>query len=425
MPARIGKPAGGAANPDGDNNIRTPDATMAFADLTTDYKGAKGAIFRLALATGIRTVLTAGFYRFWMKTRMRRYYWSAIRPGGMPLEYVGRPTEKLLGFLTAVVFLAFYIGIVNLILMFFSFSLFEGNTPAYAVSVVGITPLIFFAQYRARRYVLARTRWRGIRFGLEPGVAGFVWRSLLHWGLTVLTAGLYWPVKTYWLEKYRTDRTFYGEQRMHQGGSWRMLIKPMLHLYLSAALLAGTIGMLIATEDPRFAPLIFIAVPWFFFGLAAWKAGSFRALTNTKTIGEARLKASPRTGRIVGIYAGGWAAMGGIFIAAGIGVSILFGIIFAATGFALENIDEDGYLTTLGNLPAFVPILFGIITYFAIFIFWGVLKEVFITLPVAQHFAETTEIENPQALLGIKQRARDEFAEAEGFADALPLGDAF
>ena len=287
------------------------------------------------------------------------------------------------------------------------------------------TPLIFFAQYRARRYVLARTRWRGIRFGLEPGVAGFVWRSLLHWGLTVLTAGLYWPVKTYWLEKYRTDRTFYGDQRMHQGGSWRMLIKPMLHLYLSAALLAGTIGMLIATEDPRFAPLIFLAVPWFFFGLAAWKAGSFRALTNTKTIGEARLKASPRTGRIVGIYAGGWAAMGGIFIAAGIGVSILFGIIFAATGFALENIDEDGYLTTLGNLPAFVPILFGIITYFAIFIFWGVLKEVFITLPVAQHFAETTEIENPQALLDIKQRARDEFAEAEGFADALPLGDAF
>jgi uncharacterized membrane protein YjgN (DUF898 family) len=98
---------------------------MAFADLTTDYKGAKSAIFRLALATGIRTVLTAGFYRFWMKTRMRRYYWSAIRPGGMPLEYVGRPTEKLLGFLTAVVFLAFYIGIVNLILMFFSFSLLD------------------------------------------------------------------------------------------------------------------------------------------------------------------------------------------------------------------------------------------------------------------------------------------------------------
>ena len=117
--------------------------------------------------------------------------------------------------------------------------------------------------------------------------------------------------------------------------------------------------------------------------------------------------------------------MGGIFVGAAIGVSILFGIIFAATGFAVDTIGEDGYLTTLGNLPAFVPILFGIITYFAIFIFWGVLKEVFITLPVAQHFAETTEIVNPQSLLTVRQRARDEFAEAEGFADALPLGDAF
>lgn len=91
----------------------------------------------------------------------------------------------------------------------------------------------------------------------------------------MLTAGLYWPVKTYWLEKYRTDRTFYGDQRMHQGGSWRMLIKPMLHLYLSAALLAGTIGMLIATEDPRFAPLIFIAVPWFSSASRHGRRGAF------------------------------------------------------------------------------------------------------------------------------------------------------
>ena len=63
-----------------------------------------------------------------MRTRLRRWYWSAIRPGGHPLEYVGDPIEKLLGFLFAVVVLAFYIGIVNLVLMFFSFALFNGNT---------------------------------------------------------------------------------------------------------------------------------------------------------------------------------------------------------------------------------------------------------------------------------------------------------
>ena len=146
---------------------------MATGILQTEYIGRRGRLFGLALCTGLMTVLTLGMYRFWMKTRLRRFYWSAIRPGGQPLEYVGEGLEKLLGFLIAVVFLAFYIGVVNLILMFLSFSLFQGNVAAYVLSFLGIIPILFFAQCRARRYILARTRWRGIRFGLEPGAWGY------------------------------------------------------------------------------------------------------------------------------------------------------------------------------------------------------------------------------------------------------------
>ena len=142
---------------------------MAIADLQTEYVGRRGQLFRLALVTSVLTVLTLGLYRFWMKTRLRRYYWSAIRPGGQALEYVGEPLEKLLGFLIAVVFLAFYIGIVNLILMFLSFALLNNSFWAYGVSLIGLIPIIFYARYRARRYILARTRWRGVRFGMEQG----------------------------------------------------------------------------------------------------------------------------------------------------------------------------------------------------------------------------------------------------------------
>jgi len=137
--------------------------------LKTDFAGRRWPLFRLALVTSIWTVLTLGFYRFWMKTRLRRWYWSSVRPGGLPMEYVGDPLEKLLGFFIAVVIMAFYIGIVNLLLMFFSLSLLGSNFTAYAVSFIGVIPIWFFANYRARRYVLARTRWRGVRFGLEPG----------------------------------------------------------------------------------------------------------------------------------------------------------------------------------------------------------------------------------------------------------------
>jgi hypothetical protein len=136
--------------------------------LVTDYAGDKGHMFGLAFRTGALTVLTFGFYRFWMKTKLRRYYWSSIRPGGVPLEYTGQGIEKLLGFLVAVVVMAFYIGIVNLLLMFASFAIFHGNVTAYVLSFVGVLPIVFFAQYRARAgaaSALGLSRGRGaIRF---------------------------------------------------------------------------------------------------------------------------------------------------------------------------------------------------------------------------------------------------------------------
>ncbi|MEM8592624.1 MAG: DUF898 family protein, partial [Pseudomonadota bacterium] len=46
--------------------------------------GRRRRLFGLALWTGFLTVLTLGLYRFWARTRLRRWYWSAIRPGGFP-----------------------------------------------------------------------------------------------------------------------------------------------------------------------------------------------------------------------------------------------------------------------------------------------------------------------------------------------------
>jgi uncharacterized membrane protein YjgN (DUF898 family) len=81
--------------------------------LKTEFLGDRSALFSFGLKLSVFTVLTLGIYRFWMKTRLRRWYWSAIRPGGHPLEYTGEALEKLLGFLIAVVFLSFYIGVTT------------------------------------------------------------------------------------------------------------------------------------------------------------------------------------------------------------------------------------------------------------------------------------------------------------------------
>lgn len=396
---------------------------MIFHPLKVDYAGRGGPMFRLALRTGLLTVLTLGLYRFWMKVRMRRYYWSSVRIGGQPLEFSGTGGELLQGFLVAVVFLSFYIGIVNLALMFLSFSLFSGQAPAYAVSFLGLVPIVFFAQYRARRYILARTRWRGIRFGLEPGVKGFVWRSALWWAGTVLSAGLLYPAQVWALEKYRTDRTWYGDAQFSQGGTWRSLYGAMKHVYLGLAIGGGGIWAEVVTEDPIWASAIMFGLVWTGIGWAYWKAHKFKRLTELKTVAGAGFRCHPRPGRLIGIYLTGSLAISGILAALLIVFAVTVGLLF---GLVNEDVLEAGMdITDLAQLPAWMGLVAGIFGYFTVFLFWGVLKEVFLKMPILRHFAETTELVDADGLSAVRQRARDEFAEAEGFADALPLGDGF
>ena len=249
--------------------------------LTTEFAGTRGAVFWMSVRMGLLTVLTLGIYRFWMKTRLRRWYWSAVRPGGIPLEYVGTPYEKLLGFLIAVVILAFYIGVVNLILMFASFSLFQGNFAAYLLSFLGLVPLWFYAQYRARRYIMARTRWRGLRFGLEPGAWGYVGRALLYWGLTLVSAGLLLPLMTYRLEAYKTNRTFFGDTRMHQGGRWQMLYRSMRWMFVAAGLGMTGAAVFVSGNEPGGIGIWVLAGMVGLFGLVYYRVDSLRRLTAT------------------------------------------------------------------------------------------------------------------------------------------------
>ena len=66
----------------------------------------------------------------------------------------------------------------------------------------------------------------------------------------------------------------------------------------------------------------------------------------------------------------------------------------------------------------------GVAVYFIVFIVWAALQHVFVTQPLWRHYAETVDIVGAESLHDIRQRARDEHTEAEGFAEALDLGAA-
>ena len=386
--------------------------------LEGDFVGDRGRVFALAVRTGILTVLTLGIYRFWMKTRLRRYYWSSVRFGGVPAEYLGDPLEKLLGFLFAVVVLAFYIGVVNLVLMFLSYSLFQDNFVAYLLSFAGVVPLWFYARYRARRYVLARTRWRGIRFGLEPGAWGYAWRAILYWFFTIISAGLLWPLMTFRLEKYRTDRTWYGDCRLEQEGRWTMLLPALRHVLL--ALLVGGLSVVIGINAaPAAFLLTALAVPWFAYGLAYYRAKSFELLTNTKRAGDIVCLSQPRPMRVFGIYL--WGNLLSGFLASFFLVPL--GLAAVAMLGAVLGI-EDGADLVLENIASGTLTLLGVLSYFAFFLIWSALTHTFVTLPLWAHFSETMTVIDPGSLGKIRQRPRDEFEEAEGFAEALDVGAA-
>lgn len=390
-------------------------------DGATTFAGRRGALFRLALVTSVLTVLTLGIYRFWMKTRLRRYYWSSVRPAGSPVEYVGEPLEKLLGFLIAVVFLAFYLGIVNLLLVFASFSLLQTNVAAYVLSFIGVIPLWFYAAYRARRYVLARTRWRGIRFGLAPGAVGYAWRALGHWLAVLVTLGLAWPRMTFWLEKYRTDRTFFGTLRLHQGGDAAMLYPAFVHLLIGGVFSALTVVIATADANPRFLWLLALFLPWAAFGLVHYRVRGFALLTGAKTAGPLGLVAQPRVGRVARIW-----ILGGLLalvVPALIAITALGIVIGQAAERGIPPERALGWLFG-GVLPESAVFALGALLYFALFLSFGVLRHVFLTLPLSRHYAETLTVTGTAALPGVAQRTRDDMEQAEGFAEALDVGAA-
>jgi len=351
---------------------------------------------------------------------LRRWYWSAIRPGGLPLEYVGDPVEKLLGFLLAVVILAFYIGIVNLILMFASFSLFQGSGFAYGLSLLGVLPLWFYARYRARRYVLARTRWRGLRFGLAPGAWGYAWRAMGHWALTLLSGGLLWPRMTFYLEKYRTDRTSYGTATLVQGGRWQMLYPATLPLFTAAGLALGSGAAGYGGNAPLGIGLGLLAGMTAVYGLVHYRVVTLRRLTAAKSMDGVTLTLMASPLRILMILLLGY-VLAALAVAVPAAILGLLIVMLQSVG-TLADLGLSDEMVRIAALPRWMILVASAALYFTIFLLWSALTHTFVTLPVMRHYARGLVLHGSDHLADIRQRDRDEVQQAEGFAEALDVG---
>lgn len=205
-----------------------------------EHHGRAGELFPIYLINLLLTIATLGIYRYWAKTRIRAYMWSQTSWRGDRFEYGGRGGELFKGFLIV-------LAVLSVVGLAYEFVYVQAAIASPALAVLldfalsaAIMLLAPMAVYRARRYKLSRTVWRGIRGAQTGSALEYGFRVLGHVFLTTLTLGLSWPFMTVALAGHRLNNSWFGSRRFEFDGSGRDLFRGFLPCWL---LLIPTLGL--------------------------------------------------------------------------------------------------------------------------------------------------------------------------------------
>ena len=163
-----------------------PQQPSPLPAVPTVFAGERREFLKLVGRGAALELVTLGFYRFWLATDIRRHLWTNTIVEGDAAEYTGRGKELLIGFLFAMAIL------VPIYLAYFLVSVEAERLKGFASVPLLIAFYAFgqFAIYRARRYRLTRTVWRGVRFWMDGSGWSYAGRSMLWTLLVVVTLGL-------------------------------------------------------------------------------------------------------------------------------------------------------------------------------------------------------------------------------------------
>ncbi|MGE5516321.1 MAG: YjgN family protein [Bacteroidota bacterium] len=214
------------------------------------HHGDTGTMVRLSLVNLALNAITLSLWRFWGKTRVRRALWSGTTAWGDPAEYTGTGRELFLGFI-AIVFAVFLP--LTIALTAAQAAMTAGHMWAGLVVMllqVLIAVLAAAGMYRARRYQLTRTVWRGIRAG-QGGKA--MTYGLIFLGVTVAASmSLGWAAP--WAEMeltcYRLNHTTFGDSRFRCDARPGPLYKRFAVLWFSGLIFLVGIAVLIGVVVP-------------------------------------------------------------------------------------------------------------------------------------------------------------------------------
>ena len=393
-------------------------------DASVAFTGTNAVFRRLVVRGASLELVTFGFYRFWLTTDMRRHLWSNTEIDGDSLEYTGRGKELLLGFIMA---------IAILLPTFFIYSLTGVAVERYrAFASVPLYAFIYlfgqFAIYRARRYRLTRTVWRGVRFWMTGSGWSYAWRAALWMAAVGLTLGFAYPWQMAALERFKMRHTNYGTMPGRFEATGGQLFRRVWWIWLlglvPAVALVGTIGVAI-TEPTRSEPndlsagllaaltvlgcVLVVALPFLH---AARKALEWRWWAGGIRFGDASIHCDLKATALMGTY---WKLIG-------IGILVVFG--FIAIGGALAGLlyaIADSALSiemAILGMSVLGLVAYGI-WYIALLLTFGVLARIYLLQRIWKRVCNACTLQNAGAVANVASAGEAVSALGEGLADGL------
>jgi uncharacterized membrane protein YjgN (DUF898 family) len=235
-PLMSSSPAGGSV-PNTGAAVPGP-ATPASEAVKLSWVQPDGLI-GLSFANYFLRIITLGVYHFWGKTEVRRRIWSAVRLNGEPLAYTGTGKEMFLGFL-----IVFGVVLLPMTLAMFAAVFAFGPQSGLTKAAQTLVYMIFFVLmglglYRAQRYRLSRTLWRGIRGGLEGSAGSYAGTHVLTALLIPLTLGWITPWRQTKLQSALVNDMRFGDRPLTFDAKSGALYKRFWALWVGSLVLAA------------------------------------------------------------------------------------------------------------------------------------------------------------------------------------------
>jgi uncharacterized membrane protein YjgN (DUF898 family) len=378
------------------------------------FTAARGDFRRLVMRGAMLELITLGFYRFWLATDMRRHLWSHTSVGGDAPEYTGTAKELLIGFLVALAIL------MPIYLVYFFIGIEAERYQAFASVPLVLFFYLFaqFAIYRARRYRLSRTIWRGIRFWMTGSGWSYAWRAGLWSLLSIVTLGLALPWSQAALERYKMRHTFFGDLAGRFDGTGGGLFKQVWWLWLVTLVMVVMVGVLGAVVPPAAGLVAFLTVLWAPFAYAMYKACEWRWWVGGIRFGEVRFESKLTTSALTDLYwkviAWSWLV---IFLLV-MWVTAVFVLAGIAAG-GLNKMNAEAY-TAIAQNPAFLIAI--VVGYLACALAFGVVVRIYLRRDVWARVAASALVHNLAAADNVVAKGAAANALGEGFADGLDIG---